>query len=55
MFKGDRLHQEALDAVDKLKRSKYLTTDDVTTIYKTLLRDEMFEEFQTELGKLLDL
>lgn len=55
MFKGDKLRHEALQAVDKLKRSKKLSTADLEEIYRALLRDEVFEEFQRELINLLDL
>ncbi len=55
MFKGDRLRFEALQAIDKLKHSKKLTTEELEQIYRTLLRDELFEEFQKELCNLLDL
>ncbi len=55
MYKGDRLRREALQAIEKLKRSKRLTAEELEQIYRTLLRDELFEEFQIELGNLLDL
>lgn len=55
MFKGDRLRCDALQAIDKLKRSKRISTEELEQIYRTLLRDELFEEFQTELCNLLDL
>lgn len=55
MYKGDRLRREALQAIDKLKHSKRLTAEELEQIYRTLLRDELFEEFQRELVNLLDL
>lgn len=55
MYKGDRLRTEAFKAIDKLKHSKKLTSEELEQIYRALLRDELFEEFQTELCRLLDL
>lgn len=55
MFKGDKLRHDAIKATDKLRLSKKLSTADLEQIYRTLLRDELFEEFQSELCSLLDL
>lgn len=55
MYKGDRLRREALQAIEKLKHSKRLTVEELEQIYRILLRDELFEEFQKDLCNLLDL
>ena len=55
IFKGDKLHLEAVKATNMLRLSKKLSPADLEEIYRSLLRDELFEEFQHELCNLLDL
>lgn len=55
LHKGDYYRYEAKKAIDKLRGSKYLTTADLEEIYKAVMRDEVFDEFQRDICKLFEI
>lgn len=55
LHKGDHYRNESKKALEKLRGSKYLTTADLEQIYKAVLIDELFDEFQRDICKLFDI
>ena len=55
LHKGDYFRYEKKKAIDKLRNSKYLTSDDLEQIYKAVRMDELFDSIQHDLCRLLDI
>jgi hypothetical protein len=55
LHKGDFYRSEAKKALDKLRNSKYLTSEDLEQIYKAVRADEIFDSIQHDLCKLLNI
>lgn len=55
LHKGDFYRSESKKALDKLRNSKYLTSEDLEDIYKAVRTDEIFDIIQHELCKLLNI
>ena len=55
LHKGDFYRSNAKSAIEKLQGSKYLTTSELEQIYKAVLIDELFDEFQRDICKLFGI
>lgn len=55
LHKGDYYRNNAKSAIEKLQGNKYLTTSDLEEIYKAVLIDELFDEFQRDICKLFEI
>ena len=53
LFKGDRLFQDRDNAIETIKRKRYIPDSDFVSVYKSFIRAEVFDEIQSDLFKLL--
>lgn len=53
LFKGDKLSNERDNAIELIRRKKYVPDSDFVRIYKSFIRAEVFDEIQTDLYNLL--
>lgn len=55
LHKGDYYRNNAKFAIEKLQGNKYLSASDLEKIYKAVLIDELFDEFQRDICKLFGI
>lgn len=53
LYNADRLKEQKLKSLDRLKRSKDISAIDLYEIYSDVLRSDVFEEIADDLFKLL--
>lgn len=54
IFKGDRLKEEAENAMHYLQKNKFIFDYDVISAWKAILKLKFFEEIMDDLSDLID-
>lgn len=54
LFNADRLKAQKTISLDRLRRSKDISADDLLSIHTDVIRSEVFEQIAGDLFKLLN-